>query len=77
MKNAEYEGFILTKKEKNAIRSHMFPLAVHIPTSRLAVTVSIADKIVAMREYAMNLIPAAHIFHTHPAKMAAYQNRGF
>ena len=37
----------LTENEKNAILSHMFPLAVHLPRCREAVAVNLADKLCA------------------------------
>lgn len=42
--------FGLTRTEEKAIRSHMFPLALHIPSSRLAIMLTIADKMVATYE---------------------------
>lgn len=35
----------LTEKEQNIIRAHMWPLALHMPRSREAWTVSLTDKI--------------------------------
>lgn len=40
----------LTEREANAILSHMFPLAVHLPRCREAVAVNIADKMCATIE---------------------------
>ena len=40
----------LTEREANAIVSHMFPLAVHLPRSREAVAVNLADKLCALIE---------------------------
>ena len=40
----------LSDKEKNAIVSHMFPLAVHLPRSTVALAVSLADKFCATLE---------------------------
>ena len=40
----------LTENEKNAIVSHMFPLAVHLPRCREAVAVNMADKLCAVLE---------------------------
>ena len=40
----------LTEKEKNAIVSHMFPLAVHLPRCREALVVNLADNICAVLE---------------------------
>ena len=37
-------------REKNAIVSHMFPLAVHLPRCREAVAVNMADKLCAVLE---------------------------
>ncbi len=44
-------------KEKNAIISHMFPLAVHLPRCREAIVVNLADKICATLE-------VVHIYQT-------------
>jgi uncharacterized protein len=45
------EDFMLTRKEENIIRSHMWPLTFwHYPQSREAVIVCIADKIVSTKE---------------------------
>lgn len=50
LENAE-KDFDLTDKEKNIIRSHMWPLTLfHMPASREAWTVSIADKICSFQE---------------------------
>ena len=40
----------LTENEKNAIVSHMFPLAVHLPRCREALVVNLADDICAVLE---------------------------
>ena len=40
----------LSDKERNAIVSHMFPLAVHLPRCREALVVNMADKICATLE---------------------------
>ena len=40
----------LTEQERNAIVSHMFPLAVHLPRSRVALAVNLADKFCATLE---------------------------
>ena len=40
----------LSDREKNAIVSHMFPLAVHLPRCREALVVNMADKICATLE---------------------------
>lgn len=42
--------FGLTDKEYKAIRSHMFPLNLRIPTSREAFILTLADKYCAARE---------------------------
>ena len=43
--------FSLTKKEENIITSHMWPLTIlHVPRSKEAVLVSVADKICAFGE---------------------------
>ncbi|MBR0163125.1 MAG: HD domain-containing protein [Lachnospiraceae bacterium] len=50
LKNAKRD-FDLTKREENIIRSHMWPLTpLHIPKTREAVIVCIADKICSARE---------------------------
>ena len=42
---------MLTRKEENIIRSHMWPLTFwHYPQSREAVIVCLADKIVSTKE---------------------------
>ena len=40
----------LSAREQNAIVSHMFPLAVHLPKCREALVVNLADKICATME---------------------------
>ena len=40
----------LTAKEENIILAHMWPLSLHLPRSREAWTVSLADKICAVLE---------------------------
>ena len=46
------KDFNLTKKEKNIIRGHMWPLTfAHPPKSKEAILVSLADKDVAAREF--------------------------
>ena len=40
----------LTEKERNIILAHMWPLALHLPRSREAWTVSLADKLCATIE---------------------------
>ena len=47
--NASKE-FGLTDEEIKAIKAHMFPLAVHIPTSKLALALTLADKGIAIYE---------------------------
>lgn len=42
----------LTDREANAIVSHMFPLAVHLPRSSIAIAVNLADKLCATIEVA-------------------------
>ena len=50
LKNAERD-FGLTKKEQNIVKSHMWPLTLtHVPKSREAVIVCIADKICSIEE---------------------------
>ena len=47
--------FGLTKLEMKAIRSHMWPLTLfHIPTSRIAWIICIADKLSAHYEYSID-----------------------
>ena len=49
-RNAERD-FDLTETEKNIIESHMWPLTLrHVPKSREAVLVCVADKICSLRE---------------------------
>ena len=50
LRNAQALCPDLTDKEKNAIVSHMFPLAVHLPRCREAFVVNMADKICATLE---------------------------
>ena len=52
LRNAQALCPDLTDKEKNAILSHMFPLAVHLPRCREALVVNLADKICATLEVA-------------------------
>lgn len=40
----------LTPTEEKAIRSHMFPLSLHLPTSKLAWALILSDKLVAAYE---------------------------
>ncbi len=49
----------LSDQEKNAIVSHMVPLAVHLPRCREALVVSMADKICATLE-------VIHVYQTRP-----------
>lgn len=44
------KSFGLTGEEKRAIKAHMFPLAVHIPTSKVALALTLSDKIIATYE---------------------------
>ncbi len=44
--------YSLSKKEGNIIRSHMFPLSKEFPKSKEALIVTIADKKIALMEYA-------------------------
>ena len=48
-KNADAD-FGLTKKEYKAIRAHMFPLGIRIPSSREAIVLTLADKYCAAKE---------------------------
>lgn len=62
VKNAE--GICdLTREEKQAIMSHMFPLSIRIPASRLGWLLTISDKIVAVYEsfYGMRVFHRAMI----------------
>ena len=52
-KNARRD-FGLTDKEYKAIRSHMFPLNLRIPTSREALVLTLADKYCATKETIKN-----------------------
>lgn len=56
VENSEKEGYNLSEKEKKAIRSHMFPLATSVPTSRLAYILTLSDKIVATQESFANAV---------------------
>lgn len=47
--NARQE-FGLNRLEEKAIRAHMFPLSVHLPSSKLALHLLLADKAVALYE---------------------------
>lgn len=47
----------LSERERNAIISHMFPLAVHLPRCREALVVNLADKLCAS-------IEVAHLYRT-------------
>lgn len=49
----------LTPQEENAIVSHMFPLAIHLPRCREALVVNLADKVCALLE-------VIHIYRTRP-----------
>lgn len=42
--------FGLTDRERKAIKAHMFPLSVHIPTSREALALTLSDKAIATYE---------------------------
>lgn len=42
--------FGLTEKEQKAIKAHMFPLGVHIPTSKEALALTLSDKCIATYE---------------------------
>ena len=61
LRNAQALCPDLTDKEKNAIVSHMFPLAVHLPRCREALVVNMADKICAILEVAC-------IYRTRPVQ---------
>ncbi len=52
--NAKRE-FGLTRNEVRAIRAHMFPLSVHMPSSRLAFDLLLADKAVALYEVLLGI----------------------
>lgn len=57
------EQFGLTKKEKRAILSHMFPMAM-IPTSKLGWMITLSDKIIAVYEktYGMKKIKDKSVY---------------
>lgn len=40
----------LSKEERDAIISHMFPLGIHVPMSRIALALTLSDKAVATYE---------------------------
>ncbi len=42
--------FGLDRKELDAIRAHMFPLAVHLPKNRLALVLTLCDKKISAQE---------------------------
>ena len=50
LENCRKEGIRLTRTEKDAILSHMFPLSLHLPKSRLGLVLTLADKKVAVEE---------------------------
>ena len=52
LRNAQALCPDLSDREANAIVSHMFPLAVHLPRSRVAIAVNLADKLCATIEVA-------------------------
>lgn len=43
-------AFGLTEEEIKAIRAHMFPLAIRIPTSKVALALTLSDKLIAIYE---------------------------
>ena len=43
-------SFGLTEEEDRAIRAHMFPLAFHVPSGKLALTLTLSDKAVSVYE---------------------------
>ena len=45
------EELSLTRKERNCIKSHMFPASLDMPASKEAWLVTVADKICSVREY--------------------------
>ena len=45
-----HKKFSLTDVEANAIKAHMFPLAVSIPMSKVALALTLSDKIIAVYE---------------------------
>lgn len=45
------KNFKLSKREKNIIKSHMFPLYITMPRYKESVLVSLVDKIVALFEF--------------------------
>ena len=50
VKNSLAAGFPLSQKEQQAIRSHMFPLASSVPSSRLGCLLTLCDKAIAAQE---------------------------
>ena len=52
--NANRE-FGLSRREEKAIRAHMFPLSVHLPSSKLAFHLLLADKAVAVYELTLGV----------------------
>ena len=52
--NASRE-FGLSQREEKAIRAHMFPLSVHLPNSKLALHLLLADKAVAVYELGLGV----------------------
>ena len=52
LRNAQALCPDLSEKEANAILTHMWPLAVHLPRSKVALAVNLADKLCATLEVA-------------------------
>ncbi len=70
LKNASELCGDLTPDEENSILSHMWPLSRHRPRSKVAVIVSIADKLCAVLEVC-NLYNLARRYKTVPVPQPA------
>ena len=64
--NANRE-FGLSRREEKAIRAHMFPLSVHLPSSKLAFHLLLADKAVAVYELTLGV----RFLRTHLSRLAS------
>ncbi|EFE93175.1 HD domain protein [Oribacterium sp. oral taxon 078 str. F0262] len=62
VENAAKQGFSLSKKERRAILTHMFPLSTGLPNSRLAYLLTLSDKTVAAQESWQNALDALERF---------------
>ena len=63
MEKAAKQGLVLSKKERRAILTHMFPLSTRLPNSRLAYLLTLSDKTVAAQESWQNALDALERFH--------------